>query len=870
MPGQPPAFATVIKDAKKIDGLVTMYQKDEKVWLELTPADFDRRFFLSPKMASGIGENGLFGGMMAKPQVVKFRRLHNVVQMLAVNTGFEAKAGTPLARAIEASYSPSLLAATGVASAPHPERKSVLVDASPLFVNDMLAIGATLGRTYRQGYGLDGRNSAILNVRGKPDMVAIEVLSHYAVGALSVPGPGAPPGAPVPSAPDTLPDARSMFFKLHYSLARLPEQPMVPRRADPRVGHFAHIFSDFSDDLARTPRVRHIARWRLEKKDPSAALSEPVLPITYWIDRTVPLKYRDAITAGILEWNKAFEKIGFKDAVVVKVQPEDADFDTLDFGVASVRWMVNQSPQFGAIGPRHVDPRTGEIIDADIAFESLSSRNLRTARARILGSSTQGPAATAEWARLMQLGDAASAEVAGTSGPSGGPAAAHVHDPMACDHGDFAAEQLGYGLEVLAAQGELDPAGPEAEQFVQAYMKDVTMHEVGHTLGLRHNFRASRIYSDAQLSDPEFTRGNALTGSVMEYAPINLPRPGDARPAAFQTTLGAYDYWAIEYAYKPLAPADEAAELARLAARSAEPELAYGTDEDNFFGVDPDALQFDLGNDPIAFARKRFEIEQDLFKRQESRQAAPDQDWSSVRRVLNYALRDAGRAAGTMLRQIGGVRMLRDFPNTGRDPIEPVEGGRQRAALDLLARHVLAADSFVVSPALQRRLAPDFLERTDAVFAGAGVANEPPLAQNVHSLRQVVLGQLMSDTLASRMLDSAGLVASAADALSLAELYERVESEVWSELQGRGDIPAPRRELQREHVNRLSTLVLRPGALTRADARGLVRAQATGLLARLDKAQRRTDLGADSRRHLQDSADTLRSALAATLQRAGV
>jgi hypothetical protein len=785
----------VVKDATKVDGLFTAWRKDEKVWLELKVSDLNRPFFLSPKLASGIGEASVFGGMMARPQVIEFRRVHNLVQMLAVNTGFLAKAGTPEARAVTASYSPSLLASTPVASQPHPERKTVLVDASALFVNDMVGVAPVLQRSYRQGYGLDGRNSAITQVRGKPDMLVLEVMNHYATAALASPMPGAPPTGPAPSAPRTLPDPRSLFVNLHYSLGKLPEQPMPARAADPRIGHFVHLQQDFGDDLARSPKLRHVARWRLEKKDPAAALSEPVKPITYWIDRTVPTKYRGAITAGILEWNKAFERIGFKDAIQVKVQPEDADFDTLDYGIASVRWMANASPQFGAIGPRHVDPRSGEILDADIAFESLSSRNVRSYRARIF--SGDAAARATAWDQLLQVGSPQAAQAVVGGG-------LHQHDALQCDHAAAGAEQLAYGLDVLTAQGELEPDSPEAEAFVQAYLKDVTMHEVGHTLGLRHNFRASRAYSDAQLSDPEFTRTHALTGSVMEYAAINLPRPGSPKTAAFQTTLGPYDYWAIEYAYKPLAPAEEAAELKRIAARSAEPELAFGTDEDNFFGIDPDSLQSDLGNDPVAFARKRFDIARDLFRRQETRHLSPDQDYGALRRALRFAVLDAGRAAGSLMRQIGGVRTLRDFPNSGRDPLQPVPAAQQRAALDLLASQVLSADSLVISPALQRRLAPDYLERGDAVLFGEDdVPTDYPLAQAVHEMRRAMLAQLMGDTVAGRLLDSEAKALRPGDSLTLSELYGRLEAEVWSELASRGDIPAARRELQREHLNRL-------------------------------------------------------------------
>ncbi|MBL8339978.1 MAG: zinc-dependent metalloprotease, partial [Rubrivivax sp.] len=178
------------------------------------------------------------------------------------------------------------------------------------------------------------------------------------------------------------------------------------------------------------------------------------------------------------------------------------------------------------------------------------------------------------------------------------------HDHRLCQHGALGAEQLGYALDVMEARGEFAPESAEAHQFVLDYVKDALMHEVGHALGLRHNFRASRVYSDEQLSDPEFTRANGTTGSVMEYNAVNLPRPGRQGGTPFMTTLGPYDYWAVEYAYKP-APAGAGAEqeremLGAIAARSSEPLLAYGTDEDAWFGIDPETIQLDLGNDPVA------------------------------------------------------------------------------------------------------------------------------------------------------------------------------------------------------------------------------------------------------------------------------
>ncbi len=850
-------FADVIKDARQIDGLFTLWQKDDKVWLELKPGDLNQPLFLSPKYKTGIGEAQFFGGLMSGEVVIEFRRVHNQLQMLARNTDFVAQAGTPAARSVEAAFSPSLLASTAVLSLPHPERKSVLIEANALFVTDLLGTGAALQRHFRQGYSFDARNSAITAVRTTPELLVLEVLNHFATASISVPQPGMPPGAPAPSVPRSLPDPRSLFMTLHYSLARLPAEPMHRRPSDARVGYFTSRVSDYTDDLARSPRQRFVNRWRLDKKDPQAPLSEPVKPITFWLDRTIPEKYRAPITAGVLEWNKAFEKIGFKDALRVEVQPENADFDTLDFGRASIRWMTNADSGFAAIGPSHHDPRSGEILDADIAIESLASRSTRTARAQVLGrvgvvvegDVPVGPNFAAQSLRGL-LGSSAIGR---------------------CDYADQAAEQLSYALDVLDAQGDLDPAGPEVEKFVADFLLGVTMHEVGHTLGLRHNFRASRIYTETQLSDPVFTAANGVTGSVMEYAAINLPAPGaapEAQGTPFSTTLGPYDYWAIEYGYKPMAAADEAAALASIASRSAEPLLAYGTDEDSFLGIDPESLQFDLGADVLAFARKRLAIAHDLLQRQETRALKPEQDYAVLRRSVIYALRDMGRAAGALTRQIGGVRTLRDHAGSGRDPLVPVPVAQQREALDLVASGFLSADSLTLSAALQRKLAVDFEERSDAIFSGEQPASTDfSPAALVLELQRGLLGALMSDAVAGRLLDSE--TKAPTDALRLAELYQRVDAAVWSELAAKGDIPAPRRELQRDHINREVALLLRSAPSIRADARGLLRAQATTLLTRINTATKRTGLSPEALAHLQDSAESLSQALAARLLRPG-
>ncbi|MBN8511062.1 MAG: zinc-dependent metalloprotease [Burkholderiales bacterium] len=843
-PGTPPPFAVVTKDATRVAGPIVAWRKDDKLWLELAPSDFGRPFLLSPKLATGIGETPLIGGLMAYPasgvggpQWVEFARVHNNVRLLARNSDAVAPPGTPEARAVAESYSPSLLGSTAVASQPHSERKSVLVEANGLFLSDLLGVGLLLQRTWRQGYALDARNSVILAVRGNAESLEIETQNHYYAGSIATPTPGAPPTVPQPSWPGYIPDTRSLFIGHHYSLAALPESPLAQRRADPRIGLMTQTVLDFGDDTARSARKRFVERWRLEKKDPAAALSEPVKPITVWIDRNVPLKYRDVVAEGILEWNKAFERIGFKDAIVVQQQPDDADWSTLDAGRASVRWMASAAIAFGAIGPKHVDPRSGEILDADIGFESASLRAQRNLRNQTLA----GPAG---FAAMLGGGE--------------------PNDHALCRHADHAAEQLGYALDLLDAQGALE-ADPEAtERFVRDYVKDTIMHEVGHALGLRHNFRASRVYTEQQLADPEFTRAHGTAGSVMEYNAINLPRPGQRGGVPFQLTLGPYDYWAIEYAYKPIAPADEAAELQRIAARSSEPELAFGSDEDAAFGIDPETIQLDLGADPIAYAEKRLAIAQDLFRRQETRALPPDQNYAVLRRSLGYAIGDVGRAVGVLTRQIGGVRTLRDYPGSGRDPLQPAPAATQREALDLIGRHVLAIDGLSVSPALQRRLAPDFEDRLES----PSLPTDYPVPQRLLDLQRAVLAQLMSDAVAARILDNLGKVDQPAQAFQLDELYARLNRDIWSELVAPGPIAPARRELQREHVNRLAAMLLRPAPTARADARSLQRLHAERLLEQIERTLKNgRGLDTATRAHLSDSADTLRQALQAKTTR---
>ena len=799
--------------------------------------------FLSPKLATGIGEAGLYGGLMqsrgaqvGRPQLVEFRVVRQQVQLIALNTQFTATPGTPQSLAVSAAYSPSLLASVPVASAPHSRTGAVLVDANALWMGDLLGLGLQLQRTYRQSYALDPRNTILTEARNSEHATVFEVNQHFATGVIAAPSPA---GSLLPSStvPITLPDPRSLFIQVQYTLSALPDRQMTPRLADPRVGYFTSVLNDFTDDLARTPTRQLINRWRLAKKDPKAPVSDAIRPIVFWLDPTIPEAYRDTITAGIQEWNKAFDAIGITHAIEVRQPAKDKPGEEPLTGHASIRWMTNLQATFGAIGPSHVDPRTGEILAADIALESLSSRAMRTTRSQYMQSThSDAPDDTA-----MDR----------------------------CDHEAEAAEQLELGLATLARDGIVDPDAPEVRAFVLAYLKDVTMHEVGHTLGLRHNFKASGWRSQAALQSAVLTSTQGLSASVMDYLPINLPPPGKPGGAPFQTTLGPYDYWAIEYGYATLDDTTKEGReaLLTIARRSENPAqaqaLAYGTDEDMATGVDPDIQVFDLGDDPIAFAQQRLAIVHDLFERVRQHPGVDPSDASWARRTVLYGWRELGRTGQILSRQIGGVSTHRDGPNSARDPLDPIPAVRQRAALALLTERFLDVDAWALPGALQRKLSPDYLARA---IGRDLTPPDLPLAQLRLDLQRDLLNQLMSDRLSERLLDNA---ARAQDRerqpLLPMELQRRLVTAIWAPHRSSPNASAWR-DLQREHINRLAQAVVRNGS-TRADVRATFREQARALLTQLKQTQASAGSDVMTRAHLQDCIDTLQTALMAQVGR---
>ena len=806
-----PPFADVAKDFSPVEGLFHLYRKDSRLLAEIEPGHFNRDFIVLIAIARGIGEGSLLGGMpvgFGDDWLWTFRKVDDNIHVVRRNIRFKAAKGSPEEKAVRFAYTDSVLYSLPIITmGPH---GGAIVDFTQIFFSDLPQIG-----TEMPGFSFSPSKSTWASVKGFKDNIELEVAASYNLA----------PNVQL----DGVADSRSATINVHYSISALPETGYQPRMADDRVGYFLTVQKDYSKKGVDENFVRYINRWDLQKADPSAELSPPKKPVVFWIEKTVPFQYRKPIADGILEWNKAFEKAGIVNAIEVRQQPDNADWDPEDINYNTFRW-ITAGAGF-AMGPSRVNPLTGQILDADIIFDADFIRfwktELETFTPSSIAALTNGP---------IEI-DAYRTMLAGLP-PS------HRHSAHCrCELHTGMSRELAFGAAVLAAAGDAtevkdpkkdpkaaaakDPkaeaeaaakAAKELDKMIMQGLKEVAMHEVGHTLGLRHNFKASTMLKVEEMHDVEKTKEVGLTASVMDYNPTNIARKGSKQGDYYSTTIGPYDMWVIEYGYKPFA-SGEAEELKKIASRSAEPNLAYATDEDTR-GIDSDPLvnRFDFGKEPLDYAKTRSELIESLWPGLVDRVTKNGEGYQKARQAFGVLLGQYGSSLFFASRYVGGIYVNRDHKGdaNARAPYVVVPAEKQRAALKLLSERMLSDKPFAFPPEQY-----NYLAATRWNHWGVRVPERADYA--VHDVilmwQNRVLDQLLSTLTLKRLHDAELKVPADQDALTVPELLDTLTATVYSELDDlkAGDytnrkpaVSSLRRNLQRSYLKRLGGLAIGP------------------------------------------------------------
>jgi len=778
-----PAHAAILKDAKKVEGLLTFYQKNNNLYVELMPGDYSSEYIVLISISRGIAQGQLLGGMswgFGDDWVWQFRKVNDNVHVVRKNVRFKANQGTPEARAVANAYTDSVLFSLP-ASTKGPKGGD-LIDLTSVFMSDLPQISSVL-----PGFVFSPQKSSWAAVKGFEKNMELQVAATYASGGqMEI---------------ETVPDSRGVTVNVHYSISKIPSNGYQPRVADDRVGYFLTAVKDFSSKSDRDQFVRYINRWNLEKADPSAEMSPPKQPIVFWIEKTVPFKYRKAIYDGIYEWNKAFEKAGYTQAIEVRQQPDNADWDPEDVNYNTFRWITSNAGF--AMGPSRVNPYNGQILDADIIFDADFLRYWKE----------EFETLTPDTVAAM-TGGALDIPV-GVEQPKV-PAIFTPRQMNECKLSAGMSAQLAFGHAAIAAAAA-DPKvkDEQLEKFIMQGLKEVTMHEVGHTLGLRHNFKASKMLSLKDMTDPSKT-AQGTVASVMDYTPAYIVPKDWKQGDYFTTTIGPYDYWAIEYGYKQFS-GDTAAELKKIAGRSGEPALAFSTDEDTRgTDPDPDSNRFDLGADTAEFAKTRAQLITELMPGLVDRMTKEGEDYTQARRTFNILLSQYGQSMFFASREVGGLKTSRSHKGDkdAKPPAALLDAQQQRNTLALLEEHVFSDKPFDFPREVYNQLGW-------SNWSHWGVSNAARKDFPVHDIvlmwQERILQQLFSSVTLERMHDAELKAAPDTDVLTTAELMERLTKSIFSEVETvkegefsnrKPAIGSFRRNLQRSYLKTLSNLAM--------------------------------------------------------------
>lgn len=709
----------VTKDAKTTTGVFTVHRIDDKVLFEIPQDALGKLMLWTIEVAKGPAGVS-WGGQSLGNRVVRWERRGN--KLFLWNVAFQKRGdGKAVQRAVDSANMDTIMLSLPIEA--EGKDRSAVIDATSMFVSDLPDFsikGAVTGAS-----GVDDSRSWVEEVKSFPTNVEIRSLLTFRAGG----GLGALTGGEAPpkgKGGGKGGGGRSYTAVLHYSLVQLPDQPMRGRYFDPRVGYFTRSFEDYAANKGWMEQRQYIARFRLEKKDPDEELSEPVKPIVFYLSREVPEKWRKYLKQGVEDWQPAFEKAGFKNAIICKIAPtehEDPNWDAEDARHSVIRWVADSVQN--AMGPHVHDPRSGEIISAHIIF----------------------------WHDIVKL------------------------------------VQMWYFVQCGASDSRVVQL-PLSDEIIGECLRYVSAHEVGHTLGLRHNHRASQAFSIADLRNPTFTEKNGTVASIMSYGRFNYVAQPEDKVKTFIPKLAPYDLFAIEWGYKSIpsarTPEAERSTLDAWAARQLkEPFIRFGG-EDGPSTVDPTVLTENIGNDVIEATTLGLKNLDRVVDKLVPATSKEGEDFSLLQDAYRAVIQHRGLWFGAVAKQVGGVTENRILGGREGESFSRIPAEQQQKAVKFLLEHAFQTPKKLISPALINR------------FKYVGIADD------VMNQQRTLLTALLSGRRFRQMQDME--VANGQKFYSALQFLMDVQEGVYNELQSDQPVIDPlRRSLQRAYVDHLKS-----------------------------------------------------------------
>lgn len=711
-------ISEVTKKCKKLDGLFPIYQDttDGSIKLVINKNQIGKEYIYFSQIADGIVEARAFRGSYRGSKVFKIEKFFNKIEFIKQNTSYYFDPNNEISKAANANISEGVIASLKI-EAQNKDNTQYLINADDLFLKETFSqikppkypkqspMAFTLGN-------LDKDKTKTLGIRNYPKNTDLAI--QYVYSKPSVLNKGS----------QAVTDGRNVSIKVFHSLIEMPENNYESLIDDPRVGYFTTQVTDLTSESV-TPYRDLVHRWHLVKKNPELEVSEPVEPIVWWMENTTPKELRPIIKAAGEQWNLAFEKAGFKNAVVIKQQPDDAEWDAGDIRYNVLRWTSSPYPPFGGYGPSFVNPRTGQILGADIMLEYVALTNrLRTEK-------------LFEKAGLGLLENTEDIFI--------------DEDIHFCNAAEFAQLNNLFAKTSLMALGE---SKMEESKMINEYLHYLILHEMGHTLGLNHNMKSSQLHGLNDIHNVEKTKEIGLIGSVMDYPSVNISLDRNKQGQYWSTRPGPYDVWAIQFAYQPRKTKEE---TEKLLSKSTLPELTFGNDADDMRspgkGIDPRVNVGDLTNNAIDYAIERIELSKKVANGIITRyqQENKGQSYHIARTAYLTLTNQQARAATVISRYIGGVYVDRAFigQEGGTVPLTPVEKEKQKKAMATLSKHVFSPEAFTVPNDLY-----NYLQKQRRGFNLGSSPEDPKIQSRISKIQKITLSHLLHPNTLQRISDS--------------------------------------------------------------------------------------------------------------------